>query len=123
MVASVRRQVSSSTATNSRRPPSNMKQGSQTAYRVICLGRYCSDHGMALSTLRFCRRRHRGSDRHGWRFSDDAVADTTFWRPSAHGGGNRLALRRRNENGCPQLVEADKWWRTCMVIILSFWTD
>src|SRR5262245_22365602 len=44
-------------------------------------------------------RRHRGSDRHGWRFSDDAVADTAFRRPSAHGGGNRLALRRRDENG------------------------
>src|SRR4029450_1942316 len=62
-------------------------------------GRYCSDHGLALSALRFCRRRHRGSDRHGWRFSDDAVADTAFRRPSAHGGGNRLALRRHNENG------------------------
>src|SRR6266446_370530 len=35
----------------------------------------------------------------GGRFSDDAVADTAFRRPSAHGGGNRLALRRRNENG------------------------
>src|SRR5262249_21432782 len=62
-------------------------------------GRYCSNYGLALSALRFCRRRHRGSNRHGWRFSDDAVADTAFRGPSAHGGGNRLALRRRDENG------------------------
>ena len=67
----------------SSRPQCAAVQHRSTAVRrVSCRNdvpeRYCSDHGLALSALRFCRRRHRGSDRHGWRFSDDAVADTAF---------------------------------------------
>jgi hypothetical protein len=82
-------------------PPSNIeaRPSEPVSCRNDVLGRYGSNHRLALSGLWFCRRRHRGSDRHGWRFSDDAVADTAFRRPSAHGDGNRLASRRRDEDG------------------------
>jgi len=36
-------------------------------------------YGLALSPLRFCRRRHRRSHRHGWRVVDDAAADTLLF--------------------------------------------
>ena len=55
-------------------------------------------HRTALRRIRLRRRSAGRPDRHGWRLSDDAVADTALRRPSARRRGNRSALRRGDEN-------------------------